>query len=42
MTFEEYENEHNPKKMSKTEVIIVLVLIVSFVLYFIYKAIVDC
>lgn len=40
MTFEEYEKEHNPRKMSKTEIIIGLVLFVSFELYFAYKAIV--
>jgi hypothetical protein len=42
MTFEEYYNEHNPKKVSKTEVIINLVLFASFIIYFFYKAIVDC
>ena len=42
ITFEEYDHEHNPRRLSKTEVIIGLVLFVSFELYFIFKAIVDC
>jgi hypothetical protein len=42
MTIEEYEREHNPKKLSRIEVIIGLALFVSFELYFICKAIVDC
>ena len=41
MTFEEYEREHNPKKVSKAEVIICLALLASFMIYFINKAIVD-
>ncbi len=40
-TFEEYEREHNPK-MSKTEIIIGLVLFFSFLAYFVLNAIVDC
>ena len=42
ITFEEYDKEHNPRKMSKTEVIIGLVLFASFMIYFFYKAILDC
>ena len=41
ITFEEYEKEHNPK-LSKTEIIIGLVLFVSFLVYFVFNAIVDC
>ena len=42
MTFEEYEREHNPRMMSRIELIIGLVLFASFLFYFICKAIVDC
>lgn len=41
VTFEEYEREHNPK-MSKTEIIIGLVVFFSFLVYFVFNAIVDC
>ena len=41
ISFEEYEKEHNPK-MSKTEIIIGLVLFFSFLAYFVFNAIVDC
>ncbi len=40
ITFEEYEREHNPK-MSKTEIIIGLVLFFWFLAYFVFNAIVD-
>ena len=41
MTFEEYDHKHNPRKVSKIEIIICLVLSVSFGLYGIYNAIVG-
>ncbi len=42
ITFEEYDHEHNPRMMSRIELIIGLVLFASFLFYFICKAIVDC
>ena len=40
MTFEEYNHEHNPRKMSKIEIIIGIVLSVLFGIYGIYNGIV--
>ena len=41
MTFEEYDHEHNPRNLSRIEIVINLVLFVSFGGYFVYKAIVG-
>jgi hypothetical protein len=42
ITIEEYEKEHNSRKISRIEIILGLVLFVLSEMYFIYKAIVDC
>ena len=42
ISLEEYEKENNPRKMSRIEFILGLVLFASFLIYFICKAIVDC
>ena len=41
MTFEEYDHEHNPRKMSKIKIIIGIVLSVIFGVYGIYNGIVG-
>lgn len=41
MTTEEYNKEHNPKKLSKTEAIINIVLFVSAMIFVVYKVIVG-
>ena len=42
ITLEEYEREHDPKKLSRIEVIIGLVFFASFMIYFFYNTIVCC
>ena len=41
MSFEEYNHEHNPRKISKIEIIICIVLSILFGFYGIYNGIVG-